>query len=172
MGSWFLIRQTLLGWCWGLDHRGWEVKSAEAVVLTNFGGFLDVHPLAIILQQELVAAWGILQGNAVDGPGAKDSHSCCSLHTSQHSTSQHIASQRSTAQRSAAQHSAAHSSAAQHSTAQRTSQSTLYYTLRYTLHDTPEHRVQYQGQSESSFVIMVQWRWQQRGRGLIPGRVQ
>lgn len=143
MASCFLIRQTLLGWCWGLDNRGWEGKWAEAVVLTNFGGFLDVHPLAIILQQELVAAWGILQGNAVDGPRAKYSHSCCCLHTSQH-----ITAHRSTAQRSA------HLS------------STLYYRLRYTLHDTPEHRVQYQRQSESCFVVMVQWRWQQRGRGL------
>ena len=54
--------------------------------LTNLSGLLDMHPLAIILQQELVAAWGILQGNAVDGPGPKHSHSCCCLHTSHHIT--------------------------------------------------------------------------------------
>lgn len=47
--------------------------------LTNLGGLLDMNPLAIILQQELVAPWSILQGNAVDGPGPKNSHASCCL---------------------------------------------------------------------------------------------
>ncbi len=48
-------------------------------MLTNFGGLLDVHPLAIVLQQELVATWSILEGNAVDGPGAENAHTSSSL---------------------------------------------------------------------------------------------
>ena len=48
-------------------------------LLTNLGGLLHVNPLAVILQQELMAPWGILQGNAVYGSGPKHSHSSCCL---------------------------------------------------------------------------------------------
>ena len=100
----------------------------SGVLLTNFSGLLDVHPLAVILQQELVAAWGVLEGNAVDGPGAKDSHSCCRLHTP------HIASQ--------------------HSTAQHACECTLYNTLNNALHEILEHRVHYRRQSQ---VVLLSW---------------
>ena len=50
------------------------------VQLTNLGGLLDVEPLAIVLQQELVAAGEALEGNAVDGTWAVDAHTSSSLY--------------------------------------------------------------------------------------------
>jgi len=38
-----------------------------------------MDPFAVVLQQELMASWGILQGNAVNGSGPKYSHSSCRL---------------------------------------------------------------------------------------------
>ena len=120
------------------------MKWAEAVVLTNFGGFLDVHPLAIILQQELVAAWGILQGNAVDGPGAKYSHSCCCLQTSQHIT----------APRSAAQHSTAQHSTAQHSAAQRSTHLSLLCITGYATHCMTHQHTEYSTKDSQKAVLL------------------
>ncbi len=59
-----------------LMQKTWKCKRR---LLTNLGCLLDVNPLAVILQQELMAPWGILQGNAVHGPGPKHSHSSCCL---------------------------------------------------------------------------------------------
>ena len=41
---------------------------------TNLEGLLDVQPLAVILQDEFLAAWGVLQRNAVDRARAVDAH--------------------------------------------------------------------------------------------------
>ena len=51
-----------------IPHSGLKVEH------TNFSGLLDVNPLAIILQQKLMAPWSILQGNAVNGSGTEHSH--------------------------------------------------------------------------------------------------
>ena len=93
----------------GVEWGEWGGRGGgEAVVLTDFGGLLDMHPLAIILQQELVAAWGILEGNAVDGPGAKHSHSSCCLHSSHHITSHHITSHHITSHHITSHHITSH----------------------------------------------------------------
>ena len=39
-------------------------------------GLLHMHPLAIVLQEELVASWSILERNAVDGARTIDGHAC------------------------------------------------------------------------------------------------
>lgn len=64
-----------------------KMSTAEMGVLTNLSGLLHVHPLAVILQQELMAAWGVLQGNAVDSSGPKHSHTSCCLKGNQRKVS-------------------------------------------------------------------------------------
>ena len=59
-----------------LMQKTWQCKRR---LLTNLGCLLDVNPLAVILQKELMASGGILQGNAVNGSGPKYSHSSCRL---------------------------------------------------------------------------------------------
>lgn len=48
--------------------------------LTNLGGLLHVQPLAVVLQQELMAAGGVLQRDYVHCAWAVDAHACCGLH--------------------------------------------------------------------------------------------
>ena len=66
-----------------VDQAHGAVYDDQTMWLTNLGGLLDMHPLAVVLEQEFVAAGGILEGDAVHRPGAKDSHSRCSLRLSQ-----------------------------------------------------------------------------------------
>lgn len=62
-------------------RKGWGSEGGVHVVVwrrgggdTNFGGLLHVQPLAIVLQQELVAAGGVLECDHEDGTGAEDTH--------------------------------------------------------------------------------------------------
>ena len=58
----------------GVVEGGTQVAGGEELALTNLSGLLHVQPLAVVLQQELVAARGILEGNAEHGTGAVNSH--------------------------------------------------------------------------------------------------
>ena len=122
-----------------------------------------MHPLAIILQQELVAAWGILEGNAVDGPGAKHSHSSCCLRPSHHVTSRHVTAQHSTAQHSTAQHSTAQRSAAQRNHHHHHTIKAVTHATLYTAHSNTKCRQAVQLRtSRSCLAVML---LQQQGGG-------
>jgi hypothetical protein len=63
-------------------ERGPQVSWREELALSDCGGFLDMQPLAVILEQELMASWGILEGNNKHGTWTVDSHTSSSLVTS------------------------------------------------------------------------------------------
>jgi hypothetical protein len=63
----------------GVVEGGPQVSWGEHLALADLGGLLHVQPLAVVLQQELVAAWDAFEGDAVDGTGPVDSHAGCSL---------------------------------------------------------------------------------------------
>jgi len=53
---------------------GPQVAGGEHLALADLGGLLDVQPLAVVLEQELVAPWNALEGDAIDGARAVDPH--------------------------------------------------------------------------------------------------
>ena len=65
----------------GVVEGGTQVARGEHLALADLRGLLHVQPLAVVLEQELVAPWDALKGYAVDGSGAVDSHAGGGLQT-------------------------------------------------------------------------------------------